>query len=709
VRGMEKLWAVLIRKVRGLEDMVSRVVSENQEELLRAWNHHGDGEDLHTVWKESKILQELEGLLARLDQTSSTGVKRKREREDEEQSRDSPSAPDRFRVNFRVLELSDAPSMGFSYSPSADLQEARLLPGSVTKLVEYYFTYTHCWFPILDKPYTLRKCYERTRSPRGIQLDSSDLAFLWAICAYTTQQIRGTPAGQAQGTTLHAEASMNDMRSTALALIPLDGPLLSLGHVQALLILVLLDLGLGHWSSAWILTGLAVRIALNLDSSTYLPDKRGKNVLQGCFILDTLIAMRLKRRPYLRHDDPENSALANEDGHEEWEPWGETSMGLSDQREPAFVVSCFNRLTELCLIINTAICGGVEDGQNRLAMECWEHLHDLGDRYPFPLLSVHRRAPHQIILQIFHFATLSAFPRRVEAVHAASRNAFEPSWRFLEAMERFQDVFPSGVHAFPSILAGLCHDFCRRTLASTSGSSTLSNAAPNILFIRRLTLVMSRVSTLWPAFKEIETRFPQQPQGSPVDNARAMDVLDGTDTTHKRQRLSEQNVTANAQAGMEFWAVAQANSEAQEMTLNPGTALVSHSLHSFQAQPWRGAADLPDRNPAEYSSIDVDMSASGNIGVPLVHAGIGTHKDATATGPSLMTMSGFATSPSIGGDEIDKLFYEMAHLDTTEWTTGRSQGLQDFGFTDDSTFEAFCNDPDRLRFPDAYGHPGNWQ
>ena len=57
---------------------------------------------------------------------------------------------------------------------------------------------------------------------------------------------------------------------------------------------------------------------------------------------------------------------------------------------------------------------------------------------------------------------------------------------------------------------------------------------------------------------------------------------------------------------------------------------------------------------------------------------------------------GLGTSPSFSGDEIDALFHEMAQLDTTQWTMDRTQGLKDFGFADDSTFEAFCNDPERL-------------
>lgn len=69
-----------------------------------------------------------------------------------------------------------------------------------------------------------------------------------------------------------------------------------------------------------------------------------------------------------------------------------------------------------------------------------------------------------------------------------------------------------------------------------------------------------------------------------------------------------------------------------------------------------------------------------------------------ATHGSLPTVynPSIATSPSFQGDEIDALFHEMAQLDTTEWATGRNQGLKDFGFNDMQAFEEFCNDPDRV-------------
>jgi hypothetical protein len=55
--------------------------------------------------------------------------------------------------------------------------------------------------------------------------------------------------------------------------------------------------------------------------------------------------------------------------------------------------------------------------------------------------------------------------------------------------------------------------------------------------------------------------------------------------------------------------------------------------------------------------------------------------------------------------DIDAIFKDLAYLDTTEWSTNREAGLKDFGFLDDSTFQAFCHDPDRLGASQPLVHP----
>lgn len=110
--------------------------------------------------------------------------------------------------------------------------------------------------------------------------------------------------------------------------------------------------------------------------------------------------------------------------------------------------------------------------------------------------------------------------------------------------------------------------------------------------------------------------------------------------------------------------------------------------HSFDAQPQLESGIM------DYGNMNIDIPEPSDK----LHFGI-------LPGSGSRSVGGVTTSPSFNGDEIDALFHEMAELDTTQWSLNRSQGLKDFGFQDDSTFEAFCNDPDRLMLSDTYMGP----
>jgi hypothetical protein len=73
----------------------------------------------------------------------------------------------------------------------------------------------------------------------------------------------------------------------------------------------------------------------------------------------------------------------------------------------------------------------------------------------------------------------------------------------------------------------------------------------------------------------------------------------------------------------------------------------------------------------------------------------GTSTDQQAM-PAGLTMPMSDSSPSFQGDDVDMIFHHLAYLDTTDWTNNRERGLQDFGFADESTFQDFCNDPERM-------------
>ena len=81
---MEKLWVVLVAKIDGLEEAVTQILDNHRDALSQVWNHRQTGEELHTMWKDSRVLQELEGLLAAVDNASVRGAKRKRDRDEED-------------------------------------------------------------------------------------------------------------------------------------------------------------------------------------------------------------------------------------------------------------------------------------------------------------------------------------------------------------------------------------------------------------------------------------------------------------------------------------------------------------------------------------------------------------------------------------------------------------------------------------------------
>nr|KAK5440401.1 hypothetical protein LTR18_007689 [Exophiala xenobiotica] len=692
VRGMEKLWAVMVKKVPGLDDAVRKVVSENEEELSRIWNHHKHGDDLRTIWKESSVLSELETLLSRLEQPTAPDHKRKRDRETDQgvvnpQSEDASDLDATVcKPEFQITEITDnlidtdfymavsTPTLG-GQLPSKVLpsrSEANLLdfPYAASSLLNHYFTFTHCWFPILDRPHTLKKFYEHTRPQNRICSESPDLAYLWAIFAYVTQQRISQPAPG-----LGDALTVNDMRAMARQCIPADDGPFSLGHVQALLILVLLDVGLGKWTSAWMLVGLAARALLEIIDlghdlrtrgiAATNPAKSWTGTLQGCFILETLISMRLRRPQHLQRQLLGRVQLLEEDGLEEWEPWNAIGAEMVDHREPAFIRSCFNRMTEVFMVANDSARGDYDPTQTSRIQDSLRDLQRLADTYPFKVLEIGTRPPHQLLLQASHFviATGCSSPD-ISAAHGSM---------FLQTLESFEHSWSHD--KIPSMFAGLIH-------VLNSETTTISPRQEHII---------ARLSATWPGFQQyqvstwsgpqppISSNFPGQPTISPLRNDTSDFDVSLVST------FSKTNTLPVADPMFTFPQMARPSTAAN---VEGGSVPGYHHVYGAQSSQHLPGASL------DYPATDIDQPPQQAL------PGLDDHSGKRSTGylrPS--------TSPTFDGDEIDALFHEMAQLDTNEWCIGRTQGLRDFGFMDGSTFEAFCNDPNRLLLDEGLSDP----
>ena len=234
------------------------------------------------------------------------------------------------------------------------------LPLRAWRLLDIYFTHTHSWLPIVEKHDVLRTYHEfsikRQDSPHDLQ-KSGTQAVLWSILAFADVQyakIRAPNMRESERGSL----STTDLYLQARSLIPGEDKFFDIRHIQSLLILALLNLGVNKPQAAWLLSGQAVRLALQLglhqqgtitsETSSSSVRMRGKHVFLGCFTVDTLISSRLKMPPHLTAEDIDGiGGKIEEIGLEEWDTWSDTLGSKAQEMSsplPPRICSTFNKL-----------------------------------------------------------------------------------------------------------------------------------------------------------------------------------------------------------------------------------------------------------------------------------------------------------------------------------------------------------------------------
>lgn len=154
------------------------------------------------------------------------------------------------------------------------------LPTQVSELVDLYFSHTQNWFPIIERHEILRLSYQYDDNPVTIGHDDTKKgshAALWALLAYAQVQ------ESAPLSTEHSGPSQ-DYYKIVMSLIPEND--FEVGHVQALLLLVMINIGYGKWSEAWLLCGRVVRSAIDLNLGSLdhsIPKSQSINQDQNAF------------------------------------------------------------------------------------------------------------------------------------------------------------------------------------------------------------------------------------------------------------------------------------------------------------------------------------------------------------------------------------------------------------------------------------------
>ncbi|OBT65416.1 hypothetical protein VE03_06084 [Pseudogymnoascus sp. 23342-1-I1] len=677
VRGLENLWGFTIREAPEIETNVLSLIERRHgtEALPRGWNNKDGDEPLSDTWRKSRLSRELDSLLPLLDITDDRPAKRRRQ----DSSFTPPTEASAFdpafvppRETYPVKGERQNSSVTFpvpSFNSIASSETMRLtdseqiqLPHNAWELLDVYFSYTHCWLPIVEKHNSLRASYLYPTTISSTMPASGDHAALWAMLAYAECHQAIIRGSMAHTSILQQKEPWiaSDTYKTARSLIPDEDGVFEIGHVQSLLILTLLNMGMNRWKQAWSLIGQAVRIAFELGLEKYADDAKSRNrhVFFGCFVLETLVAARLNRSPHLRAQDALNCGLLHEDGSDEWSPWVD-SVGIrrnsgSSSRGPGATLSTFNRLVQVSAVLNAIICGySIGTGDHAKFDQL---LHKFGwsskaqDKPGSSLL------PHQ-----YHLSCLYSAARAPLQAHLRE-GARQTEESLPEVLDGLRKNF--GLAAVPPTFDCLAHVFIRQY--ASHGRTVASEGALNSLME-----LLTEMAQTWPTFQDTllelgkfrssmfgpnapVSRFSNPPNTNPTTVV-GKDINFRESRPQRHPSLDEPMNTPNSS---EYTSSGQAILEAA-IQFDPSLLLTTDEIKQTST-PWT----LPVAN----------LSLAANPPV-VPHGG----------GPASLPYHPIFDSPT----DDDALFNE-----TNNW----DQSLQNLGFTDldnmKQDFHAFFQDPD---------------
>lgn len=305
VRSLETVLGLVMQHVPNSERTVHDLLIKSQN------NDHFLARDPATVWRQSRLAKDLSKLIDHDSHEFST-----------------ITGPDES--EWDTLEIINTPNVttAGTRSTTFGLNEPSLyqgipniatiqidcfhlpLPVDTLSMLENYFTYTHCWFPILERRDLFRTMHTSIE-PESSLSDGSSLV-LWAVVAYESSTKDG-------GDQTHQPSSLKIQQSICARVMTRKSKRLELGHIQALIVLALLQLKLGDIENSWRLAGQASRMLATLPIAS--KNNRYNNTFHGCIFLDNIMSAVLHKAPCMSLEEQQEGGPINEDSIEEWDVW----------------------------------------------------------------------------------------------------------------------------------------------------------------------------------------------------------------------------------------------------------------------------------------------------------------------------------------------------------------------------------------------------
>ncbi|KAF3394230.1 Quinic acid utilization activator [Penicillium rolfsii] len=475
VRSLEITLGLVLQNVPGSESMVSGLLRDarGKGNFLRS----GHAEHFVSVWRKSRLSRDVNQLLkpdgeeAGNDGSDWDPVE---PRDQDENMEDFVTVPTDFGSNeSSIMQTVQA---SFQNVPRA------VIPENTHDLLDFYFTYTHCWFPILERRELLRAMHMNRNQPSPT--NTSCHMVLWAVISYSALM-----RGNHDASIPCPLAIQLSVQEQLLA----DPGALDLGHVHAILIFVLTQISFGNIFHAWIMVGQATRLLVGLPLAAR--KTRFRHTFNSCVFLDTILSALLGRTPCLSSDEQLEQGLVEEDDVDEWEVWSANRSGSVNggrmSSAPLRALSSFNIIQQLVQDLSQILYQPksnlhVEDLLDNLRTKQGVLLQDR------PYSSQNASAPPLLMLHLTStFTTLSLIQRFDPVSSAVTDLCIRIIHRVLDILENYLSI------AGESGVSPLVHCFalqCQRNLAVTNAAMSSAEKRDLEIHIQRF-LSLTKSST----------------------------------------------------------------------------------------------------------------------------------------------------------------------------------------------------------------------
>ena len=467
VQGLEKLLAMAICRIDNFEDSMLSILgatpesaTQRTQQMVPHWTNPKIPKSLRRRWKDSRLYNTVTNPESKISKVLLSA-------DDELLVAEKIGSPTPIDCSVPAPCIYDVPH-GAPYVNSGSLIDKIMLPNekgtssttggsyplprlpdTVLQLLDQYSAVTQPWFPILEKRAIIRASHLYTpvsHTAATVAPGCGDRAVLWALFSYTASQscvLLDDPSSS-------PEAETKKYYLVARASIPSENRDCELQHVQALLLLTLVNISFEQWVAARLLSSRAMDLALSmdLDKPTNIQgsdeEQLGKAVLFGCCITDSMLAFRLSQSPHGKF--PDSRTLLNEDGVEEWSPWSNVlpifpamQTKRMPRNGPLHALSCYNHLFQLTNMMNQITPGPALDPGKAVSVEyliqefeMWDETLPLGCRLIGPESIYPERhsalLPHQTYLTLTYIAVLLQLYLQLAPQEIKQGRALQPAF-----------------------------------------------------------------------------------------------------------------------------------------------------------------------------------------------------------------------------------------------------------------------------------------